>query len=294
MKAAAAVALLVVTAAPGAAQQAVVLRPVELLPGVTVMHGPPNGNVLIVRTEAGLVLVDAQSAGPAVTLDSLVALRGAVRLVITTHYHEDHLGGNARFRARGAPVLAHANVPRLAARDTTVTEFDWHLEPAPAAALPTRLVEGDSTFTVGGTTIVVRHYAGAHTAGDLTVWLPAARVLHTGDIYEVGAYPFIDVWAGGSVDGMIRAVTDMLASAPPGTTVVPGHGRPTSLAELEDYRDMLVQVRDTVAALLAGGASEEEVIAAGVTAPWDEARGGERAGRFFAFQVTRSLRGVAP
>src|SRR5215467_2159027 len=97
--------------------------------------------------------------------------------------------------------------------------------------------------------IRIRHYDPAHTDGDLSVYFPKADVLFTGDTWWNGLYPFIDYAAGGSIDGMIRAANTNLGLATEHTRVVPGHGPVGTRAELSEYRDMLVAIRDRVASL---------------------------------------------
>lgn len=272
------VLLAALAALPLAAQDAPVWRDTTLAPGVRAIIGPPDGTVLVIETADGLVLVDA---GPAARVEALAArLAAPVRLVINTHYHEDHTGGNARFRAAGAAVLAHANLPVEAMRDTTIAALEWDRDPLPAAAMPTLLVRGDTTLVVGGVSIVVLHVPAAHTSGDLAVWLPGANVVHTGDVVEQDAWPFIDWWGGGSLLGTQRAVARLLAVTNAETAWVPGHGHVSTRSEVEAYLAMLEQVGAGVREALAGGRTIEETMNAGLTAPWDAERG-SRAGRRF-------------
>jgi len=113
------------------------------------------------------------------------------------------------------------------------------------------------------------------------VRLPDADVLHTGDVYEIGAFPFIDVWAGGTTDGMIAAVDRLLTLAGDRTIVVPGHGPPSNRAELARYRAMLVTVRDSVRAAIDRKATLEETVAVDLVAPFMAGRGSARAARRF-------------
>jgi glyoxylase-like metal-dependent hydrolase (beta-lactamase superfamily II) len=113
------------------------------------------------------------------------------------------------------------------------------------------------------------------------VRLPDADILHTGDVYEIGAFPFIDVWAGGTADGMIAGVDRLLALAGARTIIVPGHGPPSTRAELAAYRDMLVTVRDSVRAAIGRKATLEETLALDLAAPFMEGRGSARAARRF-------------
>jgi glyoxylase-like metal-dependent hydrolase (beta-lactamase superfamily II) len=258
---------------------------VTLRPGVELIRGGESGNVLMVRDGDEFLLVDAMGTGDR---DSLAVLLGSrarmVRLVVNTHYHEDHVGGNAAFASR-AVTLAHDNVPAQARKDTTIALLDWHRAPSPPAAIPSATVPGDAAFAFGDQPVELYHLPRAHTDGDLAVRLPRADVLHTGDVYEIGAFPFIDVWAGGTTDGMIAAVDRLLELAGERTIVVPGHGPPSNRAELLAYRDMLAAVRDSVRAAIERKATLEETVALELAAPYLEGRGTARAGRRFVALV---------
>ena len=258
---------------------------------VRVFRGYTNGNVLAVPTSAGALLVDAQSAKRVAELDS--ALRSAgirdVQVVVTTHYHGDHLEGNAHWRAAGARVLAHANVTKQAVKDTNIADFGWHRTAASPTALPTTSV-GDSTrFVLGADTIYLLHAPRAHTDGDLLVWIPARNVLHTGDIVELGAFPFLDRWGGGTLDGMIAAVDRILRIADDETLIVPGHGATANRNRVFAYRAMLVTIRDRVAAMVRSGMSLDAVLAAAPLAEFAGENGGERAARRFTWLVYYDL-----
>mgnify|MGYP002150421943 CR=1 FL=1 len=264
----------------------------QLRSSVFVISGFENGNVLVLASDTALLLVDAQSERRVAALDSvlrtslgergLVGARTPVRLVIDTHYHADHTEGNAWFRARGAQVLAHREAIAAATKDTTIAEWDnWHRTPLPAAAMPTRAVDDSLALTFGAERVILLHAPRAHTAGDLMVWLPGANVLHIGDILEVGAPPFIDWWSGGSLRGMLAAIDRVLAIVNDDTAIVPGHGAVSTRRQLQDYRAMLTTVDGRVAALVARGATLEQVLAERPAREWEGAMGGERrAGHF--------------
>lgn len=251
---------------------------------IHVASGFENGNVLILASDTGLLLVDAQSAKRVAALDSVIKRLSSqpVRVVVNSHYHADHTEGNAVFRQLGAAIVAHRNASLQAAKDTTIAEWDnWHRTPLATAAMPTRLVDDSLAFDFGGERVVLLHAPQAHTDGDLLVWLPRANVLHIGDILEVGAPPFIDWWGGGSLRGMVQTIDRVLAMVNDRTAIVPGHGAVSSRADLVRYREMLTTVEARVAAQVSRGATVAEVLAARPAREWEATLGGERrAGHF--------------
>lgn len=260
------------------------IRVQRLRATIHVASGFENGNVLILASDTGLLLVDAQSAKRVAALDSAIKRLSAqpVRVVVNTHYHADHTEGNAVFRQLGASIVAQRNASVQAAKDTTIVEWDnWHRTPLAAAAMPTRLVDDSLAFTFGAERVVLLHAPRAHTDGDLLVWLPRANVLHIGDILEVGAPPFIDWWSGGSLRGMVQTMDRVLAMVNDRTAIVPGHGAVSSRADLLRYREMLTTVESRVAAQVSRGATLAEVLTARPAREWEVSLGSERrAGHF--------------
>jgi glyoxylase-like metal-dependent hydrolase (beta-lactamase superfamily II) len=152
-----------------------------------------------------------------------------------------------------------------------VEDWDFDFPPAPAAAVPSEVFAADRTLQLNGANLQLKHYGPAHTHGDASVTFSEADILHAGDIYWNGFYPFIDYSTGGGIDGTIQAVEAILASVTDQTIIIPGHGEPASnKAELASYRDMLVAVREKVAALKQQGRTADETIAAAPTAEFDE------------------------
>jgi glyoxylase-like metal-dependent hydrolase (beta-lactamase superfamily II) len=265
--------------APAALSQrsfdAVVITPVKLADGLWMLTGA-GGNLLLCAGPDGALLVDAQY-GPLATkiraaVDSLSEGR-PLRFVVNTHYHGDHVGGDSAMAAAGAAIVAHENVRRRMSVERFNETFGTTTKAAPAAALPV-LTFGDSlTFHLNGREVRVRHLPPGHTDGDAIVWIPAADVLHTGDLLFNGTYPVIDVSAGGSIGGMIRSLDLLLPLLGPATKVVPGHGPLADRAALLRFRDMLVTTRDRVARLVKEGKTLEQAKAAKPLADLDDTWG---------------------
>lgn len=280
-------------AAPLTAQEPPMRIDVERVrPRVHVFSGFTNGNVLVLESTDGLLLVDAQSGKRVGSLDSAITKLSSrpVRWVVNTHYHGDHTEGNSVFRAKGARVLAHRNVAIQAAKDTTITDRDWHRTPLAAASMPTDPFDDRQEITLGADRIVVLHPKNAHTDGDAMIWLPGHNVLHIGDIYEIDAPPFIDWWAGGSLDGMLAAIDDVMTWTNDSTAIVPGHGPVSSRARLRRYREMLTTVRDRVKAGLDAGTPVDSTFAASAVAGYEDIIGGPRRARQLVPQIAYGLK----
>lgn len=270
-----------VSATSGLAQQQA-LTVESLAPRVQVIRGHPGGNVLVLTAADRVLLVDAQSAGVA---DSLRAVLGTIAdvpvgMVINSHYHEDHIGGNSAFRAT-ADIVGHVNLSALAAVDSTIEELGWDKDPADADDLPTMSIAADTAIRFDDIAIDLLAFDDAHTGGDLAVYLPAANVLHTGDVLEVDAFPFVDWWGGGSLDGMIAAADRLLEVADDDTRIVPGHGHIVDRGHLTAYRHMLATLRDRVVDAIERGDDLETTMDAGYASEYAAGRGGERAARRF-------------
>ena len=150
----------------------------------------------------------------------------------------------------GAKIIAHENTRKHLSEIQRVEDWDYNFLPSPAGAIPSEILSANRSLKLNGTSIEMKPYKPAHTDGDLSVTFGEADILHVGDTYWNGIYPFIDYSTGGSIDGMIIASDSNLAAATDNTIIIPGHGKPVSnKSELKAFRDMLVDIRDKVAAL---------------------------------------------
>ena len=218
-----------------------------------------GGNIGVSAGDDGLLLIDAKFARLAEPMRAALAGlgEGEPAFLLNTHYHGDHTGGNAVFGAV-TPILAHHNVrARLMAG-----------EAPPPESLPVLTFEEGVSLHFNGEEIEVVHFPAAHTDGDAVVFFTGSDVVHMGDILFHGRFPYVDIEAGGSVDGVIAAVEAVLARIGPDTRVIPGHG---DLATAEDLRTYLRMIRETRAAVedgVAAGRTLEELQAAGVAEEW--------------------------
>jgi glyoxylase-like metal-dependent hydrolase (beta-lactamase superfamily II) len=238
---------------------------------VAILEGS-GGNIAVLTGPDGKVLVDA---GIAVSRPQVATALGAigpepVTHLINTHWHFDHANGNEWLHELGPKILAQENTLKHLSTMQRVADWDYDFAPLSAAALPTDVFATERTLKLNGTTLALQYYGPAHTDSDISVQFTEADILHTGDTFWNGIYPFIDYSTGGSIDGSIRAAEANLAATTDKTIIIPGHGPPVSnRSELQAYRDMLVGIRDNVAALKQQGRSLAETVAARPTAAYD-------------------------
>ena len=192
-----------------------------------------------------------------------------VKQLINTHWHFDHTGGNDWLHKAGASILAQENTRKHLSRVTRVEGWNHTFPAAPAGAIPTTVFKDDHTLHVNGTTLTLKHYLPAHTDSDISVHFAEADIFHTGDTFWNRDYPFIDYSTGGSIDGQIRAAEANIAKVTDKMIVIPGHGAVGGKADLILFRDVLVDIREKVAALKKQGRSLAEVIAAKPGARYD-------------------------
>jgi cyclase len=229
-----------------------------------------GGNVGVSAGTDGVLLVDDQFLDLAPAIEAEVAKLGHGKPVflVNTHWHGDHTGGNPHF-GKSAVVLAHANVRRRLARDTSIGG-NVAEEALPAVALPEITYEDGASLHFNGEEIRLIHVPNAHTDGDTVVWFTGSKVVHMGDLYFQLGYPFIDVSSGGSAQGMIAGLKAVLAEVPSDARFIAGHGETTGREGLEEYLAMLETLAERVKKGVEEGASVDDLMTAGVTDDHDE------------------------
>ncbi len=246
------------------------IKTTKLAEGVYMLRGA-GGNIGVLIGDDGVFLIDDQFAPLTKKIKAAIAplSNKPIRFVLNTHWHFDHTGGNENFGKSGTIIVAHDNVRTTMSKDQFIAAFNKKVPAAAKIALPTITFNDSTTFHLNGEVLHVKHLAPGHTDGDSIVRFRNANVIHTGDLFFNGFYPFIDVQHGGSINGLIVDVAAILAFANDATKIIPGHGPLATKAELTAYRDMLLVVRDNVKKLVDAGKSEAEVIAARPTASLD-------------------------
>jgi glyoxylase-like metal-dependent hydrolase (beta-lactamase superfamily II) len=164
-------------------------------------------------------------------------------------WHTDHTDGNAWLHSAGAFITAHENTRKRLSVATRVEGWNWTFPAAPAGALPAKVFASEYDMRCNDTHIHLKYYGPAHTDSDISVYFADADVVHVGDTWWNGVYPFIDYSTGGSIDGQIRAADANLAMVTDKTVIIPGHGPAGRKSDVMEFRDMLVTIRHNVATL---------------------------------------------
>ena len=235
----------------------------ELAHNLTLLSGP-GGNVVVLTGNDGKVVVDTFVAPAWAKLkESLEGLdKTPVKFVIDTHWHFDHADNNAPLHATGATILAHENTKKRMSEAHDLAVLGLHFPPSPADALPQRTFPNTYKLKANGESVEMGHIPPAHTDTDIYVHFQKANVLHCGDVFFNGLYPFIDGSTGGSVNGMIAGLNKLLTMADDATKIVPGHGPLGNKADVVRFRDMLSSARDRVQKLKSAGKTADEAAAA--------------------------------
>jgi glyoxylase-like metal-dependent hydrolase (beta-lactamase superfamily II) len=238
---------------------------------VSVLEGS-GGNVAVLTGSDGKLLIDAGIgvSRPQITRALADLSADPITHLVNTHWHFDHADGNTWLHAAGAKIIAQENTRKYLSEVQRVEDWDYNFLPLAPGGLPSEVFATEHSLNLNGAAIGLKHYGPAHTDSDISVTFAEADILHAGDTFWNGIYPFIDYSTGGNIDGMIAASNANLAATTDKTIIIPGHGQPVSnRAELQDFRDMLVAVRDNVAALKKQGRSRDETVAAKPTAAFD-------------------------
>lgn len=235
-----------------------------------------GGNLVVSIGEEGTFLIDDQFAPLTEKLITEIKKVGGdiPRFLINTHWHYDHTGGNENLGKAGTLIVAHDNVRKRLSVDNTLSAFNAQIPASPKEALPVITFSTDTSFHLNGETIHARHVHNAHTDGDSVVHFKNANVIHAGDVWFNGFYPFIDVEHGGSLAGMIEATTTIINMSNDNTVIIPGHGFVGDKAALVVYRNMLSDVLARLRKLKAEGKTADEAVAAKPTQALDAIWGG--------------------
>ncbi len=259
------------------AQDKEVTISVDTLSNNVYMLTGQGGNIGIYVGEQHVFMIDDQFDRLSDKIKATISTitEKPISFLFNTHMHGDHIGGNANFNSETTTIVAHDNVrnrvqsKQMKDLDSQKISLEYY-----RLMLPEVTFSDDITFYDGDETIMAFHVHNAHTDGDALVYFVANNVLHMGDVYFAGRYPFIDLSSGGSLDGYISAHKKVLIMIDDDTKIIPGHGRPSNKKDLESYVAMLEDLRNKIQQEVDAGASMEEVKAnSTLTEDYDETHG---------------------
>ena len=250
---------------------------------VTVKTAKVNGNVYMLQGRGGnigavvgpdgILIVDDDYKVVSPKLAAALKQLGSEkpRFVLNTHWHGDHTGGN-EFFGKDSTIVAHVNV-RKRLMDPPVI-FGQKTSPYPAFALPVVTYTETMTIHLNGEDIRLVHYPNGHTDGDTVVFFDRANVVHFGDTFFLGRFPFVDIDSGGSVQGLIDNIASLIQKVPADAKLIPGHGPLATHADLKDYHAMLVESVGIIQNAMKAGRSLDELKKTGLPEKFKEAGSG--------------------
>jgi glyoxylase-like metal-dependent hydrolase (beta-lactamase superfamily II) len=234
-----------------------------------------GGNVGVLIGMEGLLIVDDDYKQVSEKLSAALKALGheTPKYVLNTHWHADHTEGNEVF-GKSATIIAHANVRKRMSTAQVSTFFNMTVPASPAVAWPIVTYTQSMSIYFNGEEVKAVHYPSGHTDGDTVVFFVKANVVHLGDDFFVGKFPFVDLESGGSVSGLVNNISSLLTEIPVNAKLIPGHGPVSSHADLKAYHDMLLDTVEIVQAAMKVGKTLEEIKKAGLPEKFRDAGSG--------------------
>ncbi len=231
-----------------------------------------GGNIVLLTGAQGAILVDTGVPTRGKDLQKIIKTlnKTPVATVINTHFHFDHTGGNEAFGLEKAVIVAQETTRERLSSSQTLELIGFTVPASPPAALPALTFENKLTLHRNNTTLLLTHVPPAHTDTDVFIQFKAENIIHAGDLFFNGFYPFIDYSSKGWIGGMIAAMDTVLAAANNKTVIVPGHGPLGDYAQLLEARTMLATVQSRIEPLVKSGKTVDEIVAAKPTADLDD------------------------
>ncbi|WP_298341579.1 MBL fold metallo-hydrolase [uncultured Algibacter sp.] len=234
-----------------AQKKKVTIKTYKLTESIYMLEGK-GGNIGISVGNDGVFMIDSQFAP--LTPKILAAIREVsdkpIKYLANTHHHGDHTGGNENISKLNTAIIAHDNVYKRVKNNPKQTD----------ASLPVITFNDKLSLYVNGEQVMIFHIDNAHTDGDALLYFTKSNVLHTGDTYFNGRYPYIDLSSGGSVDGYINAVKSAMIFVDDNTKIIPGHGKQSNKQEYTTFLNMLETLKSKVETEISNGKTEDEVV----------------------------------
>lgn len=247
----------------------------KLATGVYMLQGK-GGNIGLSIGEDGILMIDSQFAPLSEKIKASIKELSTkpIKYLVNTHWHFDHTNGNENIAKDGVIIVSHENVKKRLSEDSFIKAFNKTVPALPKIALPTITFTDKIDFDLNNENIEVIYQKNAHTDGDSVIFFKNANVVHAGDIYFNGFYPFIDESSKGDVEGVIKAVEYILSRVDDNTKIIPGHGKLSNKKELTYYKETLIELNKRMKKLIAEGKTLEEIVALKPFADYDKKLGG--------------------
>ena len=252
------------------AQQPGGIRTIPVDGPVYMLEGGGGGNIGVLTTPSGPIVIDAMMANNSEQIKNALRAIGGdnIRYLINTHWHSDHTDGNKTL-GQGTIIVSHQNVRTLLEKPSEL--MGQKPAPMPENALPQIIYTDRLTFYAGDVEVRLVHYPNSHSNGDTVVYIDKYKVVHMGDMFFHGLFPFLDVDNGGDIENWVRSLDAILAGLPGDAKIIPGHGPLTDPAGLKAFRDMLADSASVVRERIKAGKNLDEIKAEGLPerfAPW--------------------------
>jgi len=228
-----------------------------------------GGNIGVSVGTDGILIVDDQYAPLSEKIrTALKGLnQGKLRFILNTHWHGDHTGGNASFSPE-ATIIAHDNVRKRMSSEQRIELFKSTVPASPKEALPIITFDQSLSVHFNGEDIRAIHYPHGHTDGDAVIFFTSSNVVHLGDDFFAGRFPFVDVDNGGSVIGLTKNIGEIIPKIPAGAKLIPGHGPLSTIDDLKAYHRMLLETTDVVRKKVAAGKTLDQIKSEGLPDEW--------------------------
>ena len=243
------------------AQDTVIVEATRVKGNIYMITGE-GGNIGLFTGVDGSFMIDDQFAPLTEKIIAAVKSVGGnvPKYLINTHFHGDHTGGNENLGKAGTLIMSHHGVRERLLNGSFIAAFGMKSEPGSKPALPSVTYSENMNLHINDETVHIIHVPSAHTDGDSFVIFESANVVHAGDLFFNGFFPFIDGANGGSVKGVIAGVDVLLAHTDSDSKVIPGHGPLAGRADLQGYRDMLTIAYERLLKLKNQGVSAEDAV----------------------------------